>query len=202
MRHPYRTGEKIYLRPLDRDDIDTLVPWVNDPEVTRTLLIYLPFNRIREEEFISSLYRDPGSVALGIALRAPAVNAGCEFTAEEVQRDLYANHLIGVCGIQQYDDKNRSAGFGIMLGEKRFWNVGYGTEATRLLADYAFDTLNLHRLWLHVHENNPNGRRVYEKVGYQYEGTLRQAHYQGGRYWDVSVMSLLRSDWEKMRAPK
>ena len=72
---------------------------------------------------------------------------------------------------------NRCARFGIFMGEKSFWNQGYGTEATRLMLKHAFETLNLNRIFLHVYETNPRAIRAYEKVGFVKEGLLRDAIY-------------------------
>lgn len=196
MKCPYRIGTKIYLRPLEREDIPRLLPWINHPDITRTLQLYLPLHQPREEEFIDSLYKDPASIALGIALRAPSQAT----TEEEAARQEHADRLIGVTGIHEFDIKNRSANFGIVIGEPHFWNKGYGTETTRLMRDLAFGTLNANRFWLHVYENNPGGQRAYERAGFRVEGRLRQAHYIEGRYWDVLVMSILREEWEAAQA--
>src|SRR5206468_7752591 len=75
------------------------------------------------------------------------------------------------------------------------WGKGYGTEATRLMVQYAFDTLNLNRVWLHVLEYNERGIRCYEKVGFKKEGLLRQEHFRDGRYWDTHLVAILRDEW-------
>jgi hypothetical protein len=72
-----------------------------------------------------------------------------------------------------------------MIGDKREWNKGYGTEVTRLLTRYAFETLNLNRVWLRVYEFNRYAIRAYEKAGYRREGVLRQDHFSDGPYWDT-----------------
>ncbi len=65
----------------------------------------------------------------------------------------------------------------------------------RLLLKHGFDTLNLNRIYLRVFSNNVRAIRCYEKAGFVQEGRFRQAHYQDGEYWDVLVMSVLRSEW-------
>ena len=76
-------------------------------------------------------------------------------------------------------------------------NKGYGTEAMRTMCRYGFEELNLNRIWLRVYDTNPRARKAYEKAGFVYEGTFRQAEYKHGRYIDVHVMSILKSDWIK-----
>jgi RimJ/RimL family protein N-acetyltransferase len=62
---------------------------------------------------------------------------------------------------------------------------------------HGFHNLNLHRIWLRVHEPNKGGIRAYEKAGMKHEGTLREAHYQEGRFVDVHIMSILRHEWDQ-----
>jgi RimJ/RimL family protein N-acetyltransferase len=177
LRNAFLAGPTVYLRALERADAPTLVPWVNDPEVTRLLLMHRPMNLACEEEFIDNAYRSEHEIALGIV----AIATG---------------RLIGTTGLRQIDFRNRHATFGIVIGEKSEWDKGYGTEATRLVIGYAFETLNLNRVELHVHESNARGIRSYEKVGFRKEGVLRQESYRMGRYWDTIVMAILRDDWQ------
>ena len=70
-------------------------------------------------------------------------------------------------------------------------------EAVRLLLDFAFRDLNLHRVYLHVFDTNAAAIRIYEKVGFVREGVLRQAAHIDGRYVDVMVMSILREEYAR-----
>jgi RimJ/RimL family protein N-acetyltransferase len=181
MKNPFVTGTKIYLRPLERGDAPRIVPWFNDPEVTRTLERYRPMNLQEEEAFIEHAYRSEHDLPLGIA-------------------PLDAEQLVGVTGLHSIDGKNRHATFGIIIGEKSEWGKGYGTEATALMVAHAFDALNLNRVWLRVYEHNARAIRAYEKVGFRREGVLRQDRFSEGRYWDTIVMGILRDEWAAARA--
>jgi len=172
----FLTGEKVYLRPLERTDADVLLPWVNDPEVTRTLLLHRPMNREAEIEFIDRAAKSEHDVVAGIVEKS-------------------TDQLIGATGLTQIDVRNRHCQFGIFIGAKDLWSKGYGTEAARLITGYAFDTLNMNRVWLHVSDNNTAGIRAYEKIGYRKEGVLRQAMYREGRYWDIISMAILLEEW-------
>jgi len=83
--------------------------------------------------------------------------------------------LIGTIGFNQIDSHNRSAEIGIMIGEKDFWNKGYGSDAMRVMITHGFDDIGLNRVYLHVFECNPRGIRCYEKIGFVKEGTQRQS---------------------------
>jgi diamine N-acetyltransferase len=179
VQNPFLIAEKIYLRPLEVADAATIVPWFNDPDVTRYLLRHQPMSLHGEEEFLRRVPANESDVVLGIVLKEN-------------------DQLIGTVGLHP-EFRCRSARFGIVLGEKSSWDKGHGTAVTRLIVAYAFDTLNMNRVWLHVYEYNPRGQRVYEKVGFQVEGRLRQETYRDGRYWDVIAMGLLREEWEAGR---
>jgi RimJ/RimL family protein N-acetyltransferase len=181
VKNPFLVGTKVYLRPLEREDAPVLVPWFNDPEVTRTLRRYLPLALREEQDFIEKLGQNEHNLAVGIALRD-------------------SDRLIGGTGFHDMDFRNRHASFGILIGEKMEWGKGYGTEATALMVGYAFETLNLNRVWLHVYEHNPKAMRAYEKVGFRREGVLRQDCYREGRYWDTIVMAILREEWAALQS--
>jgi RimJ/RimL family protein N-acetyltransferase len=83
-----------------------------------------------------------------------------------------------------------------VIGEKSLWNMGYGTEVMRLMLKHGFNTLNLNRIALEVYENNPRAIRSYEKAGFFLEGRKRQGMYKNGRYIDIFLMSVLRSEWQ------
>ena len=86
-----------------------------------------------------------------------------------------------------------------MIGEKEYWDQGYGSEAMQLMLKHGFETLNLHRIWLQVYDKNVRGIRAYEKTGFTVESRFREAHYQHGRYYDIIIMSILRSEWEAIQ---
>ncbi len=174
---PYIVGEKLYLRALEPVDAPVLKAWINDPEVTRNLTIWCPMQVSDEVAFIERTARDPNLIALGITLRD-------------------SDRLIGTVGFHPIDWKNRSASFGIEIGESSEWGKGYGYEATRLMVRHAFTRMNLNRVWLVVYENNPRGMRCYERAGFRREGVMRQYHFMDGRYWDAIHMAVLREEWK------
>lgn len=114
-----------------------------------------------------------------------------------VDRAREPEQFIGVTGFRQLDARNRHVQFGITVGEKSAWGKGYGTEVTRLMVRYAFQTLNMHRVWLHASEDNERALHVYQKIGFRMEGRLRQDMFRNGRYWDTIVMAVLRDEWER-----
>jgi len=172
-------GDKIRLRAIERKDLPRFVEWLNDPEVIQGLLFYLPMSLTEEEGWYENmLKRPPAEHPMVIE-----IHEGNEWV------------MIGNCGVHNVDWRCRSSEVGIVIGEKRFWNHGYGTQAMQLLLQHCFDTLNLNRVALDVYENNPRAIRSYEKAGFRQEGRKRQAMYKDGKYLDILSMSILRHEW-------
>ena len=90
---------------------------------------------------------------------------------------------------------HKNAELGIMIGDKRYWNKGYGSDAMRVILRYGFDRLQLHRIGLKVYSYNPRAYHVYKRFGFKKEGVGRQAILLRGRYYDDVHMGLLRSEW-------
>lgn len=172
-------GERVRLRAVEREDVQKFQAWVNDPEVTRGLSLYLPMSSLDEEKWFDGLQnRDPHQRPMSIEMKD-----GDGWT------------LIGNCAVFDLDWVVRSAELGIMVGEKSVWNQGYGTEVMTLLLKHGFETLNLNRICLRVYAENVRARRAYVKAGFVEEGCMRQAVYKYGRYDDVILMSVLASEW-------
>ena len=176
MTNAYLIGTRLYARPVEISDAPVLQNWINDPDIRRTTMRHRPMNLKGEEAFLESLRDDETVHLLMLVLKAD-------------------DRPIGVAVWFQIDQRNRNAEYGLTLGAKDCWNQGYGAEATRLMIDYAFGRLNLHRVWLRVIASNPHAMRLYRKAGFRDEGLLREDYFDDGRYWDVHVMGMLASEW-------
>jgi RimJ/RimL family protein N-acetyltransferase len=84
---------------------------------------------------------------------------------------------------------------GIAIGDREYWSRGFGTDAMRLIMQFGFYELGLYRLSLSLHSYNIRARRVYEKLGFTYEGTMRGDTFREGRHTDGIYMGLLRREW-------
>lgn len=173
-------GKDLRLRAVEHADVPSYYQWVNDPEVIAGLSINLPLSTGDEEKwFENQQQRDPHEKTLAIEVRTG---------------DTWK--LVGNCGVFGIEWVNRAAELGIMIGDKSVWNHGIGTQVMTLLLRHCFETLNLNRAFLRVYGQNLRARRAYEKAGFVNEGCMRQAAYENGRYGDVYIMSMLRSEWD------
>jgi len=172
-------GDGIRFRAPERSDLEMFVAWLNDPEVRFGLSLSLPLSMGEEEKWYQSMLERPSA-------EHPMV---IEIQEGETWRP------IGNCGFHAIDWRSRSSEVGIFIGEKSLWNQGYGSAAMRLLLKIGFETINLNRIFLRVHADNPRAIRSYEKVGFVHEGGFRQAEFKDGKFIDVLFMSVLRSEW-------
>ena len=171
---PYE-GRLIRLRAREPEDEPLLYRWFNDPEVTEHLTLRYPLSHKTEREFIDRV-SNPDYAHVSFAI------------------ETLDGQMIGGCGLEDTSPESRSAVLGIAIGEKTFWDGGYGTDAMRTLCRFGFEMMNLHRIQLDVYANNARGLHVYEKIGFQLEVTKRQAVYKFGQYHDVHVMGLLEGE--------
>ncbi|MBI5369516.1 MAG: GNAT family N-acetyltransferase [Planctomycetes bacterium] len=183
MGNPFRIGERVYLRPIELEDVPRLARWVNDPEVHEGLSVLYPKNLERERAWVEGLYQRPEEVVFLIVAREGEVP-------------------IGSCGLHQIQLANRKAVFGILIGEKAYWNQGYGSEALHLIAEYGFNSLNLHRIELSVYEYNARAIRCYQKAGFREEGRKREGRFWNGRYWDVLEMGILAREFRQQEGER
>jgi RimJ/RimL family protein N-acetyltransferase len=173
-------GKSVLLRPVKRSDISYFLKWFNDPEVLQYLTLYLPMTEMSEEKYVEEL-------------GTTKAKSDTVFVIEAIEGA--STKPIGNCALQGIDSKDRNATFGIIIGEKDYWSKGYGLEATRLLINYGFQQLNLHRISSTAIAFNERSIKLQKKVGFREEGRLRQAIFKNGQYHDLVQFGILRDEW-------
>ena len=101
--------------------------------------------------------------------------------------------LVGTIGFMDYNEDNATVEVGYSLA-RWLWNGGYMTEALARVIDYAFENMDINRIEAQHELANPSSGRVMEKCGMRKEGELRQRLYNKGKYVDVALYAILRSD--------
>ena len=177
-RNPFE-GRLVRLRAREMADAPQFHRWINDPEVTQHITARYPLSMAQEKKHLE----DGAAPDYRLAL----------FATETLE-----GKLIGWCGLHADAPENHSASLGISIGEKAYWNGGYGTDTMRVLCRFGFEHMNLHRIELTVFATNPRAVRVYEKVGFQHEGCLREWDFRYGAYRDCLVMGLLRGELKEV----
>lgn len=176
-------GQRVRLRPVEKDDLARYVKWFSDPELRSYIEMHLPLGQVQEERWFERNVGAGSEQAWAIDAQ-PLDGVG-----------PYAH--IGSCGYHDIDWRNRVGEVGIVIGARDYWGKGYGTDAMQTLVAWGFYTLNLNRVQLRVFADNERGIRSYQKVGFQIEGRLRQGNFYHGTYRDVLYMGVLREDWAR-----
>ncbi|GCE47690.1 RimJ/RimL family protein N-acetyltransferase [Thermosporothrix hazakensis] len=183
MQNPFIIGDRLYLRPLEpAQDNHLYSTWLNDEEIRRYFSVY-PTSDYRGKERIENLYKSFGHIIFGVVRKSD-------------------NRLIGLVGLKDINTLNQTAEFYVIIGDRSVWGQGYGTEATKLMIRYGFMELNLNRIQTQDMEENIGGWKADEKAGFKYEGTLREAIFRFGKYNNVRVYSLLRSEFLEQEEKK
>lgn len=180
---PTLVGELVELRPFTGADIASMGPILADPEVLRLT-----------GSVHSSAEAASGSPVLDErSLRWYETRAEAPDRLDLAIIDGASGACVGEVVLNDWEPENRSCNFRILIGPAGR-NRGLGTEATRLLLDYAFGHTDLLRIGLEVYAFNPRAQHVYEQCGFRLEGTRRDALRFDGHGVDAHVMSVLRAD--------
>jgi len=106
---------------------------------------------------------------------------------------------IGSIGLHHRNRRDGASQFGIGIYDPEYVGKGYGRDAIDVLLAWAFRIQNYRRIWLEANAENERALRAYRAVGFVEEGRLREHADYNGRYVDVVVMGMLRSEWEERR---
>lgn len=179
---PQLRTERLLLRPFTPKDATIVQKLAGDKAIADTTLhIPHPYPDGQAERWISAhapRFRDGRGAIFAITL--PVVG-----------------QVIGSIGLVIVPDYQR-AGLGYWLGEP-YWGKGYMTEAASEVLRYGFAELGLNRICADHFARNPASGRVMEKIGMQYEGTLRQHVMKWGKFEDLKMYGILKNEYEIRR---
>lgn len=170
-------GQLVALGPYRRDHIPIYQAWINDFATIRTLEI------------------PPGPMTAEQETAWYDTMTSSSSTASFVIYERSTRRPVGGTNLHEIDYRHRTASFGIMIGATDCRGKGYGTEATRLMLDYAFTALGLHSVMLTVYAFNLAGQRAYAKAGFKEIGRRRECRWMGGRLWDEIYMDCLAQEF-------
>lgn len=173
-------GDRIYLSPVayTEEALDKFTNWMNDFNVTdytnRSSEITTYLN---EKEWLDRTARKTETRDFNII-------------------DIKTNKLIGSVGLVNFKWIPRSATLGVFIGDDEYRSNGYGTEAIKLILEFAFKYLNLHSVNLDVLDVNERAHKCYLKCGFKDTGRNREAIFLNGKYHDRLHMDILESEFE------
>ncbi|MDD1502787.1 GNAT family protein [Lysinibacillus sp. CNPSo 3705] len=171
-------SSRVKLRKMTKEDTELYHKWRNDMEVMHSTNPSLDVYPMEEtKDFVDH-------VILG-------THAGKSYIMVEKGKES----PIGIVALINIDYKNRNAECIIDIGEKEYWGKGYGSEGLKLLLDYAFYEMNLHRVYLKVFSFNDKAISLYNKIGFIQEGSSRQSLFRDGTWYDIIHMGILQNEY-------
>lgn len=163
-------GEKTYLRPITAEDTPLIVKWRNTPEVRHNFVFQETFTNEMHEHWLET------KVKSGEVVQYIIVDRGSDTP-------------VGSVYFRDIDEKNRSAEFGIFIGEGLARGRGLGSEATRIFCDFGFSGLKLHRIMLRVFSDNKQALKSYINAGFEVEGEFRDMVASADGYRSMTFMA-------------
>ncbi|MBC7381837.1 MAG: GNAT family N-acetyltransferase [Bacteroidia bacterium] len=172
-------GNTIYLREVRESDVnDNYYAWLNNSEVNQYLETrYYPRSKANIADYVKHM--DGLSNEIFFAM--------C---------DKKTNKHIGNIKIGPINWIHRYGDISLLIGDQDFWGKGIATEAIRLVTEFGFFTLNLHKIKAGCYEQNVGSAKAFEKVGFIKEGLLKKQWMVKGKYYDEILLGLCIEDYK------
>jgi RimJ/RimL family protein N-acetyltransferase len=165
-------GDAVELTELRTEDSEVLFRWINNPDVVRFNAPFAPIHEPNHLAWFETITKTPDRIVFAI-------------------RRVNSPAILGVLQLINLHPIHRTAELMIRIGEEQDRGRGLGTEAVRLVIDFAFQHRNLQRVWLRVFDTNPRAVRAYERAGLTVEGRLRRSCFIDGTWVDEIIMARL-----------
>ena len=179
---PILKGENVKLRQLCRKDAKRITKLLTQ-EVSYCLKAIIP-NPYKIEDALNfinkshSNFKSKKGFIFGIDFRGATV-------------ELSSSPFVGIISIENIDHINRNAEVGYWIG-KEYWNRGIATESLALVIDYAFNILDLHKLYASVFVQNAASIHVLEKCNLRREGELHEQKYKHGKFRNILLYGMTK----------
>ena len=178
---PTLQTERLILRSLTLEDAQDVQHLAGERDIALMVLrIPHPYEDGMAEEWIracADAYKKDEAINFAITLRTD-------------------RNLIGTIGLE-LEQENERAELGYWIG-KPYWNLGYATEAARVVVVYCFEVLKLNRIYAYHFTRNPASGRVLEKIGMHYEGCRRRHTKKWGNFEDSIGYGMLKADYDSL----
>ena len=172
---PIISGNLIVLRPIQMAHVSTTyLSWLQDAEVMQGIASS-GYTLENLREYVFEKIAQPGT---------------CFYAIHSKEDEAH----IGNVKLDFFDEKANVSELGLLIGDKKFWGKGIGYEACKLLIDFGFKILKRRKIYLAVYESNPAAKKLYDKLGFVLEGTLRKHVQVNGNYYDKYIMGLFENE--------
>ena len=166
---------QIYLRPMAEEDAELIVEWRNKPELKRFFISQTDFTIEGHLNWFRTM-KESGRA--------------CQMMIIDKKDDK----PLGSVDIKDIDHDHHKGEYGIFIGEEAARGRGIGTEAAKLMIQYGFEELGLHRIYLRALAGNAQAIRSYEKAGFEQEGYLKDDVCINGKFVDIVWMAIVNKE--------
>lgn len=172
-------GTSIYLREVRESDVnDNYYSWLNNSEVNQYLETrYYPRSKENILEYVKHMDGLGNEIFFAIC-------------------DKQSDKHIGNIKLGPINWIHRFCDISLLIGDKSFWGKGIATEAIRLVCEFGFHTLNLHKIKAGCYEQNKGSAKAFEKAGFIKEGLLKNQWIVNGHYYDEIILGLCVEDYK------
>ncbi len=167
-------GSKIILKEITKEDTPLIVKWRNTPSVQKNFIFQETFTNEMHDHWMDTRVSSGDVVQFIISVKDSAAPIGSVYL-----RDI--------------DNSKQKAEFGIFIGEDDARGKGFGQEAARLICQYGFEYLNLHKIMLRVFAFNKAAIRSYEHAGFIQEAYLRDEEKIAEKFYDIIYMAKINT---------
>jgi diamine N-acetyltransferase len=164
-------GKHIYLRALEREDLDFVYNIENDMSLWELSETQTPFSRFLISQYLENAHQDI-------------------FEAKQLRLVICDTNgkAIGLIDVFDFNIKNRRAGLGILIKNETDRFKGYGKEALDLLVNYCFKVLHLHQVYANISESNLSSLKLFEGNGFKKIGLKKDWIFDGNQYTSEYIL--------------
>jgi hypothetical protein len=174
-----KKGDLIYLTAVGEGDLKQLKDWRNIEKFKKHFREYRDLNDVMQRKwFENNVSNDPTTIMFSI-------------------RRISDNKLLGACGLCYINWIHRHADLSLYIGDNEAYidDEGFAKESCEILFDYGFYQLGLNKIWSEIYEFDSKKNELYNSLGFQLDGRLRQNYFYDGKWWDSLIISVLKSEY-------
>lgn len=172
-------GEKVFLRAVEKEDMDFLRMMINDEKMEMQVVGWsFPISKYEQEKWFDSQINNTNNIRYIIELEG---------------------NPIGLETLTSIDWKNRKACHGIKLYDKKMRGKGYGTDTLKTIMKYAFEELQLNKIYSTILEHNKASIKLHKKCGWETEGILKESVFKNNRYINEIQVAILKKQYEEIK---
>ncbi|MCH2022915.1 MAG: GNAT family N-acetyltransferase [Saprospiraceae bacterium] len=170
------SGKKTYLRAIEKDDLPILLNWRNKPHMRKFFREYRELGDDQQMTWYQNIVLGDDRVRMFAILNSE-------------------KQLIGACGLCYIDWVNRNADFSIYIGHNDIYiDDDLAIDVSNIMIKYAFEELNLHRLWAEIYDIDSSKTKMFNTLGFKLDGRHRETHWAEGKWCDSLFFGLLSTD--------